>query len=292
MTRALPLALLAVLLLAAPAGAYFERVDVDARGLALAGSFGAAVEDVSAAHWNPAALSVLAQPQGLFTYSRPYMVEDLTSGSVVAGLPFAGGGTALSWHRLALDGVVSEDLIGLSYGRWVYRDNNRAVHLGATGKLAAVSFDSHAGGPDRDFGSKTKFTGDLGLLWQERTNWRFGAVLRNLGEPEFNFIGDSGGDKVPGGVELSASYRWRPESTIMCSRSDLGDHPTWNYAGEIWFYDVFAVRAGIYDEEFAGGIGVKGTRWEVDTAFLTHAMLGNTYRASLRLSLPERGARR
>ncbi len=292
MMRVRALALLVVLLFAAPAHAYFERVEMDARGLALAGSFGAAVEDISAAHWNPAALSLLARPEGLFTYARPYMVPDLTSGSVVGGFPIVAGGAALSWHRLALDGVVSEDLIGLSYGRWVYRDDDRVVHLGGTGKLAVVSFDSRAGGPDRDFGSRTRLTGDLGVLWQERANWRFGAVLRHLGEPEFNFVGDAGGDRMPGGLELSASYRWRPESTIMVSRTELAGETAWNYAGEIWFYDVFAVRAGIYDEEFSGGIGVQGGRWELDAAFLTHSMLGNTYRASLRVSLPGKEAAR
>ena len=97
---------------------------------------------------------------------------------------------------------------------------------------------------------------------------------------------------MPGGLEVSGSYRWRPESTIMLSRSELGGQVAWNYAGEIWFYDVFAVRAGIFNEEFSGGIGVKGGNWEIDAAFLTHSQLGNTYRASLKLSLPEKGAPR
>lgn len=290
--RALVLTLLAALTAAVPSEAYFERVEVDARGLALAGALGAATDDVGAAQWNPGALSILSRRQGIFTYSRPYVVQDLTSGSVVAGAPVLGGGAALSWHRLALEGVVSEDLIGLSYGRWVYRDNNRTLHLGATGKLAAVSFDSRAGADGRDFGSKSKFTGDLGLLWQEHANWRFAAVLRNIGEPSFNFVGESGGDTMPGGLEVSGSYRWRPESTIMLSRTELGGQVGWNYAGEIWFYDVFAVRAGIFNEEFSGGIGVKGGNWEIDAAFLTHSQLGNTYRASLKLSLPEKGAPR
>ncbi len=268
---------------AGPASAYFERVEIGARGLALAGAYGSMVDDVSAAYWNPGALSLLPDPQGLFTYSRPYVVNGLSAGSVVAGMPLASGGAALSWNRTGVDNVISENLIGLSYGRWVYRDDDRTIAVGGTALFASVAFDPGAG--IRDFGSKSKVTGDLGLLWQERGRVRMGAVLRHLGRPEFNFVGSGGGTRMPGGLELSASYRWRPESTIMFSRSDVGDHPTYDYAGEIWFYNVFAVRAGVFDEEFSGGFGIKGGRWEVDTAFLTHKDLGNTYRASFQYTL-------
>ncbi len=286
----------AVFVVASPAGAYFERIEIGARGLALAGAYQAAAEDVSAAYWNPAGLSFLDRPQVLFTYSRPYMVGGLAGSSVVGGLPlhFTEGAAALTWHRLGLDGVVSEDLIGLSYGRWVYRDDRRSVQVGGTIETAIVSYDPQAnynritGEPGRDFGSRTKLTGDLGVLWQERSRVRLAAVLRHLGSPKFDFVGEGPGTPMPSGLELSAAYRWRPESQIMFSRSDLGDHIAYNYAGEIWFYDVFAVRAGVFDTEFSGGIGIKGKSWEVDTAFLTHKALGNTYRASLRFTLPEK----
>jgi len=279
---------------APPAAAYFDRIEIGARGLALAGAYQAAAQDVSAAYWNPAGLSLMERPQVLFTYSRPYMVGGLVGSSAVGGIPlrFTDGAAAVTWHRMGLDGVVSENLIGLSYGRWIYRDDNRVIHAGGTIDAAIVSYDSGAnynevtGDPGRDFGSQTKVTGDLGVLWQERSRLRLGAVLRHLGSPEFHFVGEGGGTPMPSGLELSAAYQWRPESQIMFSRSDVGDHAAYNYAGEIWFYDVFAVRAGIYDTEFSGGIGIKGRSWEVDTAFLTHKALGNTYRASLHFILP------
>jgi hypothetical protein len=293
----LAVAAAALLFAVSPATAYFDRIEIGARGLALAGAYQAATRDVSSAYWNPAGLSLTEQPQVLFTYSRPYMVGGLISSSAVGGIPlrFTDGAAALTWHRLGLDGVVSENLIGLSYGRWIYRDNERTIHVGGTVEAAIVSYDSQAnynqltGDRGRDFGSQSKLTGNVGILWQERSRVRFGAVLRHLGSPEFHFIEHGTGTPMPSGLELSVAYQWRPESQIMFSRSDVGDHVTYNYAGEIWFYDVFAVRAGVDDTEFSGGIGIKGRTWEVDTAFLTHKALGNTYRASLHFILPEKG---
>ena len=285
--------------IASPAGAYFDRVEIGARGMALGSAFGAGVEGVSAAYWNPGALSLLSHPEILVTHSRPYVVEGLAANSVVVGTRWAQGGVAATWHHLGLSGVMSEDLIGFSYGRWVYRDNRRTVDLGGTFDLAVLSFDPaatadafHPGTPGKDFGSVAKITGDLGVLWREGSRLRFGAVWRHIGGPGFDVVAGRGGTRMPGGLELSAYYHWRPESSIYFARTDVGDHVAWNYAGEIWFYDVFAIRTGIFDEEFSGGFGVKSSRWEVDAAFLTHPSLGNTYRASLRLFLPEKGKTR
>ncbi len=298
MRRTAGLLALVAVLAATPAQAYFERIEVGARGLALAGAYGAGARDVSAAYWNPAGLSLLDRPEGLFTYSKPFVVQDLDAGSVVAGLPVAGGGAAVTWHRMGLAGVVSENLIAFSYGRWVYKDDSRVVHLGGTLEAGVVSYDpgaSHddfggASGPD--YGSKSKLTGDLGVLWQEGSRASFAAVLRHLGKPEYDFVNGGGGSSMPGGLELSAAYQWRPESRIFFARSDVGARVTYNYSGEIWFYDVFAVRAGIFDEEFSGGIGVKSASWEVDAAFLTDKQLGNTYRGSFHVFLTGKGAGR
>jgi hypothetical protein len=291
LTRRGRLIALSALLLGIPdaaRGGFFERVDIGGRPLALAEAAGASLEDVSAAYWNAAGLSLLPRGEILFTHSRPYVVEGLSGNALALGLPVRAleGGASLYWHRLAVDGVVAENLFGLSAGRWVYRDNRRTLHAGVTAKVAQVAFDEDAG--LRDFGSQTRVTGDLSLLLEEGASWRFGAVWRNLGEPDFDFVsqGDEGGADLQGGLVLSTSYRWRPEAGLHLSRAEVGGEAAWNYAGEIWFYEVFAIRAGIHDEEFSGGLGLKGRGWEVDAAFLTDKQLGNSYRASLLLFRP------
>jgi hypothetical protein len=287
MSRRLLFPVLAALFAAVPAqAAIFERVNMGARGIALAGAYGADVRDVSAAHWNPAALGRLTRGEAMFTHSRPYIVPDLASNSVAAGLPAWEGGAAVSWHRFGVDGVTSEDLIGLSFGRWIYRDNRRVVHAGGTAKLAVLSYDANAG--SRDFGSKSRFTGDLGVVWEEGSLLSFAAVWRHVLRPEFNFVGQGGGTQIPGGFEVSAAYRWRPDVAIFMGVSEVGDRVAWNYAGELWFYEVFAVRAGVHDTEFAGGVGLRGKSWEVDASFVTHKNLGNSYWASIHVFLPEK----
>ena len=282
--------LIPLLLIGARAEAYFDRIEIGAKGLALGGAYAAGVDDVSAAWWNPGALGTLPRTELMLTHSRPYVVPGLAANSILAGMRAAGGGAAFSWHRMGLDGALSEDLIGLSFGRWVYRDNSRTVHFGGTAKLAVLAIDDEAG--LRGYGSKTKLAGDLGVLWEEGAKVRVGAVLRHLGEPTFDFIGNDGGSKLPGGLDLAVAYHWRPESTIHFGRSDMGGTISWNYAGEIWFYEVFAIRAGIYNEEFSGGFGLRSKNWAMDASFLTHQDLGNTYRASLHLFLPEKGTGR
>jgi len=292
MTRIAAVFLLALATAATPARAgYFDRIELGARGLALGSAYGAAVNDVSAIHWNPAGLSVLDRREVLLTYSRPYVIGDLSAGSAAVGTPLGTGGLALAWHRLGATGIVSENLISVGYGRWIYRDNRRTLNLGGTAKVATVSFDNRASDL-HDFGSETKLTGDLGLVLEEGPKFRLGVVVRNLGEPEFDFVEGGATTPMESGLEFSASYQWRPESSLHMARTEVGGETAWNYAGEIWFYDVFALRGGVFDEDFAGGFGVKGPRWEVDTAFVTHKALGNTYRVSVLLHAgPEGGSR-
>jgi hypothetical protein len=283
------LALAAAIFVPRVAGAaYFDRIEVGARGAALASAYGAYVSDVSAVYWNPAGLSMLDRPELLLSHGRPYWVPDLAANSVAAGTRLGEGGVAVSWHRLGLTDVVAENLLSVAYGHWVYRDDRRTLYAGAAAKFASVNYSDRASDL-RDFGSESKVTGDLGLILAEGPKLRLGAVLRNLGEPEFDFVPGGAATPMNGGVELSASYQWRPESVILLNRSTIGGETSWNYGGEIWFYDVFAIRAGVRDEEFAGGFGIRGRAVDVDLGFLTHESLGNTYRASIRLRVPEKG---
>ncbi len=288
MTRVPGLVAAALLLTVTGAGAdYFDRIEVGARGIGLAGAYGADVRDVTAAYWNPGALSFLDRPEVVFTHGRPYVVNELAANSIAAGFEFAGGGLAATWHRLGVDGVVAEDMIALAYGRRLTGNGSRTIHAGLAAKLAMVSFNPTAG--SRDFGSKSGFTGDLGLLWQEGRAVSLGLVWRNVLQPTYDFVGDDGGATLPTGFEISGSYRWRKELGVLMDVTTVGGETIWNYAGELWFYDVFALRAGVRDTEFAGGIGVRGTTWEVDVSFITNKVLGNSYYASVQFFIPSPG---
>ncbi|NNF07853.1 MAG: conjugal transfer protein TraF [Candidatus Eisenbacteria bacterium] len=264
---------------------YFDRIEVGARGLALAGAYGASVDDVSALHWNPAGLSLMQSPEIMLTHSRPYVVRSLSTNAVAVGAPILSGGVALGWHRLGVTDLIGENLISLGYGQSIYTGDNSRIYVGGAAKLASVSISI----PGRDFGTETKVTADLGLMVQQGRQLRLGLVHRNFGEPSFDFIEGGESTQMPASFEFAASYHWRPESVIHLSRSEVAGESAWNYSGEIWFYEVFAIRAGVFDEEFSGGFGLQGDQWNVDGAFLTHDSLGNTYRMSVRFFLEPGG---
>ena len=54
---------------------------------------------------------------------------------------------------------------------------------------------------------------------------------------------------------------------------------------EILFYDVFAMRAGVGDLQFFGGVGVQAGRVGVDTSFSTHNTLGISSMVSVNIAL-------
>ncbi|MFQ5599296.1 MAG: conjugal transfer protein TraF [Candidatus Krumholzibacteriia bacterium] len=268
-------------LLAGPAGAYFELVDTSSRALAFGNAYVALATDVSGVAWNPGGLGAIDRYELQASVSRPYFVPDLVSNAVLIGGPAFAGGLGAGWHRLGNE-FLSENLWFLSYGRWVYRDDHGVAHVGGALKIARVGV---AAGP-RDYGSVTVVTGDVGLLYQSRHGFSLGGVVRNLGEPEIEFVDGGGSTALDRGLDLGAAYRWRPESTVSGGwTSDGRSRDAWRLGGEIWFYDVFAVRLGVLGTEFAGGFGLKSRRWMVDSSFVTHPQLGLSGRITLTLPL-------
>jgi len=272
-------------LLVAPgrAGAYFERVDTSSRALAFGGAYVALATDASGVAVNPGALAALDHPELQLTVSRPYFVPDLLSNSLMVGWPALGGVVGAGWHRLGND-FMAEDVWFASYGRWIYRDDHGIAYLGSALKIGHVGVDAGLGAPD--FGGATTATGDIGLFYQARFGLTAGAVVRNLGEPNIEFVDGSGSTPWQTCTDVGIAYRWRPESTLSGGWTSEGrSRDALRVGGEIWFYDVFAVRAGVYGTEFAGGFGLKTQRWVVDSSFVTQAQLGLSGRVTLTLPL-------
>lgn len=294
------LAALAALVLAAPpAAAYFEQTLLGARGLALGEGAIAAVSDVSALYWNPAALSRLRRPEALADYARPYNLTGLSDGAVAVAVPFAGTGWALAWHRLALAGAYSEDLLTVAAGREVLERGDHRLAAGLAFKLGRAAFEEFAepgSGGSVDYGAMTKGSLDAALLWT--TPWRVDVtwVARDLLEPRYEFVAGTGGGRVPLRHEAAAAIRWNRESTITLGWSQSDVSSSFNAGLEILFFDVFAIRSGVTnlsnvyrasgspnDMQFAGGFGVFHRGYHVDAAALTNHDLGASYRVTLRV---------
>jgi hypothetical protein len=305
---------LAALLAARPAGAYFEETALGSRGVALGFSALASVRDVTAGYWNPAGLADLAGTQVFADYCKPYGVPDLNEGAFAVGQKRWGAGWTLGWHRLGIANAYAEDVLSVSAGRKV-GDFGRGHRLaaGATFKFERVSFQPFeiqdfwsTGQSGRvEYGGQSKGSLDAGLLWT--TPWRVDLawVGRDLLEPHFEFIEGSGGGRIPFRNEVAASLRWNRESTLTLGWSQVDRTRTsLNVGFEILFYDVFAIRSGLTnltpivqttgspaDFQNTGGFGVFHQGYFVDAAVYTNHDLGASYRVSVLVPLGPQAAR-
>jgi hypothetical protein len=259
--------------------AYFERIDVSSRALAFGDAYVALADDASGVTWNPGGLGALDHLELQLSVSRPYDIPGLLSDAVTLGRPALGGVVGAGWHRIAND-FIAEDVWFGTYGRWVYRDDHGVGYLGGSLKIGHVGVTTLVGTPD--YGGATALTGDVGVFYRSTLGVTAGAVLRNLGEPDLELVSGSGGTPWKSAIDLGVAYRWRPESTISGSWTSAGrDRDSYHIGGEIWFYDVFAVRAGVLGTEFAGGFGLRTSRWEIDSSFVTQSQLGLSTRVTL-----------
>ncbi len=286
---------------ALPASAYFEEVQVGARGLAMGSGAIATVTDGSAYYWNPAALSEIRRGEGFADYAKPYGLGDVNAGALVLSAPYAGAGWAVAWHHLGLTDTYSEDLLCASVGKRVRTfGDGHALSAGATFKFGRASFQPFADpvtGASVDFGTVSKGSFDAGLRWTTPWNVDFAYVSRDLLEPRYEFIPATGGQLLASRQEVAAAFRWNRESTITLGWSQLDSRRTSLSAGlEVLFYDVFAIRSSIanlsrvYDSyaspnelQFNGGFGIFHKSYYVDATASTNRDLGASYRVSVRV---------
>lgn len=290
MKRAL-LAVLAIAAVAAPSRGYFDRLEVGSRALAMGKAFHALADDPSAVYWNPAGFAWQRKSAVLLAHYRPYVVEDLSVNfaAVTLPLPPRFGTAGVGWHHTGLKNVVGEDLFYLSAARKASLPAVGDVGFGVTGKIFRVgykSFTERETLENVDYGSQTRFAVDIGAIVQPTDLVRIGAILRNVGEPEFDFVAGSGGTRMEAEVEGSVTYQWNPAALVSAgvARDRRGDYrPT--AGSEVIFYDVFALRSGIFDYEFWGGFGIVTNEILFDAGFNTHKDLGVSYMASVTVPL-------
>lgn len=293
----------------APAHAYFEEVQVGARGLALGSGAIATVTDGSAYYWNPAALSEVRRGEGAVDYAKPFGLGDVNAGAIVLSAPYAGAGWAVAWHHLGLTGAYSEDLLCAAVGRPLkHFGSGHVLSGGATFKFGRASFqpfNDPTSGASVDYGTVSRGSFDAGLRWTTPWSVDFAYVARDLLEPRYEFVPGSGGQLLSTRQELAAAFRWNAESTITLGWSQLDSRRTSLSAGiEVLFYDVFAIRSSIanlsqiYDSyaspnelQFNGGFGIYHKGYYVDATANTNRDLGASYRVSVRVPFQRGGAR-
>jgi len=286
--RAFALAV-ALLLFAGGASANFLEVETGARAMGMGGAFVAVADDVTALHWNPAGLAKFDGFQLFGMRTSVYSVDGLSEDAVFAGYGLGRHGFGLGWMRTGAEHIYdlySEDTLIAGYGIETPIDG-----LAAGASVRRFSIDA----PGYDYYNDPKFneggasdTGfDVGLLY-DVGKWRFGATARNLGEPELSLIDTTESpDPIHSEYRVGGSYVFREVMLMAAELRIPSEVPEYyenrvelNVGTEIWFYDAFALRAGLNRDRITAGLGLKTKPIRIDVALLSERRIGSLYRLS------------
>ncbi|MDP6460412.1 MAG: hypothetical protein QGH59_01440, partial [Gemmatimonadota bacterium] len=128
---------------ASPSSAYFETMEVGARGVALGKTHVALADDASAVHWNPGGLPFLDRGQVILAQYRPHQAMDLATHFAAVSLPVGRMSMWSAWSHTGVPDAVSEDMLYAGAGT-VLRWRQVRIGVGANVKLARVAYHSPA----------------------------------------------------------------------------------------------------------------------------------------------------
>lgn len=286
MKRSIVLLVASVLLAAAPASANFLEVEMGARAMGMGGAFVAVADDVTALHWNPAGLADIDGVQVFGMRTSVYGVDGLSEDAAMAGWGSGCRGLAAGWMRTGATDLYNEDTIVLGYGQRLLLEGLR---VGASVKRFSVDAPGYEYYDDPAYagGGDDAYSGDIGLLYHSG-EWTYAATYRNIGEPELQLLDTTEQtDKVTGELRLGASYLFREVMLMTAEWRVPSEVPSYyesdtslNIGTEIWFYDVFALRAGMNRDRITAGLGIKADYLRLDVALLSERRIGSLYRLS------------
>lgn len=294
MRRVTLVAALVILLLAASASANFVETETGARAMGMGGAFVAVADDATALHWNPAGLASLSGFQVFGMRTSVYSVDGLSEDAVMASyatrLLGRDTGFGLGWMRTGVDEVYNEDTIVAGFGM-------ESPLTGLSGGLAVKRFSIDAPGyeyyndPNFRPGGDDAYAADVGVLYR-RGGWSLGGIVRNIGEPELELIETTENpDPIYGELRLGGAYIFREVMLMSIEWRVPREVPeyfegstSFNVGTEVWFYEAFALRAGMNRDRITAGLGLKGSHIQVDVALMSERRIGSLYRLSATFS--------
>lgn len=282
--------------------AAFLRAGVDARYYGMGSAGSASANDVSAAYWNPAGLSLLKgfSMTGMYTGSLAF---DRNHNYIAAAYGFERFTLALSWINAGTDGLTRFGAGGASAGTFDFSENalglsvgttSGPVAVGATGKLVSQDLGTSAINSGED--NVTGLGLDLGAQFALTDFVRLGITVQDL----FTQVGDQ--DKgnvndVPSNLRFGAALAPADGMTLAFDLEKTRDEEDYKFhaGGEYWtpIGEDFrgALRLGINDGDFAGGIGLGVSFFEFNYAYVVEpqSFLDENHRFSVNLDFGEHG---
>jgi len=282
------LLILAGLVLAAPAGAYFESTPVSARSRAMGESFTAVSDAPYAAFQNAAWLADVPVGEAAVSYVRPwgYSFNDFYTAGAAVPLrgKFGNLGVGVSHFKVATGDtmLLQETQVTLAHGFELFSDFHARICLGWALNLYSVKAGQSVSGFDP--GSDTSVGLDLGLSMLLHKRTRAGFQIRNLNNPT---IGQDG-QELP--QTLVAGIAYEPYDGVITTfefDNQLGFVTQYHGGMEMAIVPGFALRAGMITDpnRLTGGFGYRTGRVGVDYGFSTGGgTLESTHQFGLRLS--------
>ncbi|MFH1502364.1 MAG: hypothetical protein ABIG03_04890 [Candidatus Eisenbacteria bacterium] len=275
-----------LVILAGGAGANFLEVETGARPMGMGGAFVAVADDVTALHWNPAGLADLDGIQVFGMRTSVYSVDGLAEDSAMAGYGTGSKGFAAGWMRTGAQDLYNEDTIVVGYGMTTPVEGLRAGFSVKRFSIEAPGY-GYYNDPAFDADGDDAYSGDVGVLYR-RGSWSAGATYRNVGEPELQLLSTTESpDPIVSEFRVGGSYLFREVMLMTAEWRAPKDVPSYydrrtsfNLGTEVWFYNVFALRAGMNRDRITAGLGLKADPVRIDVALLSERRIGSLYRLS------------
>jgi hypothetical protein len=188
--------------------------------------------------------------------------------------------------RTGAEDLYNEDTIVAGYGRETPLDG---LSVGASVKRFAIDAPGYEYYNDPNFNADgdDAYTVDIGALYR-RERWSLGCVVRNVSEPELQLISTTEDpDPVVSELRLGGSYLFREVMLMTVEFRAPREVPGYyedsysiNLGTEVWFYDAFALRAGMNRDRITAGLGLRTKHVHVDVAMLSERRIGSLYRLS------------
>ncbi len=278
----------------------FSRAGVGARYFGMGGTGAATANDVEAGYWNPAGLSLVRgfSATGMFTGG---MTLDRNHNYVGVAYGWDKFSLGLSWINASTDNLTQTNLDG-SFGKTFNFSENLImlsaatmagpVSLGINGKLYTQNVGTAAPGSGED-----NVTGqgiDLGAQFALTQYVRLGMVVQDLGTK----VGDQSQghvNSVPTNLRFGAAVAPVDGLTLGGDVEKTRDDENYRFHGgaEYWvpLSDDFrgALRLGVDDGKFAGGIGLGIKFFRFDYAYVVEPQefLNENHRFSVTLDFGE-----
>ncbi len=267
----------------------FRHARMGPRPRALGSAFVSIADDANAVYWNPAGMTQLARFELTSCRTLLYAVEGLSNDYVSLAYNwkrFAAFG--LSWVRLGLKDIYTEDTINFAFARRI--PGFTGLSVGASLKLFILSAPGYEQYNDPAYmGRQIDPAVDIGIHYRTTRRWTLGFVLYNANEPKLKLLRTTRNpDPVYRDAAIGASYTFH-EMLLMSFDLKTRYGELSNIIGrlgsEVWFFDAVALRGGFEQGDLTAGLGLKGNSWQIDVMLETHYELGNTYQFSATIRL-------